>query len=134
MSGKLYEFETLVRESHLDTFGHMNNAEYLVLFEQARWEVVTQGGYGLEKIKQTKQGPVVLEVNVKFSRELKLRETIRITTQVLEMSKISRLEQKIYNSSGEVAATALFVMGFFDTQTRKLIAPTPEWLKAVGWS
>ncbi|MEO8182105.1 MAG: hypothetical protein ABI895_24990 [Deltaproteobacteria bacterium] len=33
---------------------------------------------------------------------------------------------------GEVACDAEFVVGLFDTERRKLIEPTPEWLSSLG--
>lgn len=122
-----------VKESHLDTFGHVNNAAYLELFEEARWELITGGGYGLKEVLEKRQGPVVLEVNLKFKKELKLRETIRVSTEVAPFSgKISHISQKMIKEDGEIAAEALFTFGFFDLNARKLIPPTEAWLKATG--
>src|SRR4051812_17059272 len=110
MSDKVFEYETVIREGHLDTLGHVNNAVYLDLFEEARWDLITQGGYGLEEVKKRQKGPVILEVNVKFRKELHLREKILIRTRVLEMgSKIGRLEQILLNEAGEHSAIAVFV-------------------------
>jgi len=75
-----------IKEHHLDTFGHVNNATYLQLFEQARWDIITEHGYSLEEIHKMKQGPVVLEVNVKFLKELRNRENITIVSQGREFS------------------------------------------------
>jgi hypothetical protein len=36
------------------------------------------------------------------------------------------------NSDGKIASEALFTVGFFDMQERKLITPPLEWLAAVG--
>src|SRR5579864_8644527 len=36
-----------IGESQLDSFGHLNNARYLELFEQARWDVITERGSAL---------------------------------------------------------------------------------------
>lgn len=58
-------YEVVIRESHLDTFGHVNNATYLTLFEEARWDIVRSRGFGLDDIKRTGLGPTLLEVNVK---------------------------------------------------------------------
>ena len=128
-------YSLVIKEFHLDTFGHMNNARYLDLFEEARWELITQRGFGLEQVQKSKTGPVILEVNLKFLKELKLRETIQITTKVLSYEgKISRLQQQMIKSDGSVAAEAVFVVGFFDLKARKLILPSPEWLKAIDWS
>ena len=30
-----FEFEVLIREHHLDSYGHVNNATYLALYEEA---------------------------------------------------------------------------------------------------
>lgn len=127
-------YEILIRESHLDTFGHVNNAAYLSLYEEARWELISSRGYDLQKIQITKQGPVILEVNLKFLKELTLREKIRITTELISYSgKIGQLEQKMIKSDGSVASSAVFIFGLFDLKARKLIEPTKEWKYAVGF-
>ncbi len=132
---KTFRYETLIRESDLDTFGHVNNAVYMKLFEEARWDIITPGGYGLAEVQKRGEGPVVLEVNVKFRKELKLRETIRIETQILEMKgRTWTMEQTLFNSAGETSAIAHFTMGFFDLKARKLIPCSPAWLKAIGES
>lgn len=130
---KTFEHEITIKEAHLDTFGHVNNAKYLEIFEDARWELITQNGYGLKEVMMKKQGPVILEVNLKFRKELKLREKIKVITAGAPFQgKISHIYQKIINSKGEEAAIADFTFGFFDLKERKLIDPTPEWIKAMG--
>jgi thioesterase III len=130
---KKQSYELLVRESHLDTYGHMNNATYLSVLEEARWEFITAGGYGFDRIHKTQEGPIVLDVHLSFKKELKLREKIKIESVVLEYTgKVGRLEQKILNSEGVECAVAIFTIGFFDMKARKLILPTPDWLKAIG--
>ncbi len=42
-------YDVLILESHLDTFGHVNNAAYLTLFEESRWDFITKNGYGLKE-------------------------------------------------------------------------------------
>jgi len=129
----VFEYELIVLEHHLDTFGHMNNAVYLEIYEEARWDLITKNGYGLKDIMAKKIGPVILEVNVKFRKELKLREKIKILTVCTEYkNKIGILEQKILNQKGEVASTATFTIALFDLVYRKIIDPTPEWKKAMG--
>lgn len=129
----IHTYPILIRESHLDTFGHVNNAVYLSLFEEARWDLITSNGFGMKEIHQAKQGPVILEVNLKFIKELKLRDQISITTELVHYkSKIGQLLQKMIKSDGSVASEALFTFALFDTSTRKIIEPTPAWKKAVG--
>ena len=77
---KIHEYEVLIKESNLDTFGHVNNAVYLELFEEARWDLVTKNGYGLKEVLERKVGPIILEINIRFMKEIGLREKIKIET------------------------------------------------------
>ena len=130
-----WSYEILIREFHLDTFGHVNNATYLNLYEEARWELVTQNGYGLGEVQKVGKGPVILETTVKFMAELHLREKIRITVEPLSVEKkIMKLKQRMLREDGTVASEAHFTFGLFDLKTRRLVEPTPEWLRAAGWS
>ncbi len=129
---KSHEYRTLIRERHLDTFGHVNNAQYLVLFEEARWEMITSRGYGIEQVHSRQIGTVVLECKVRFMRELKLREEITIRTRIREIrKKIIFLSHELLNEAGETAAEAEFTLGCFDLRERKLITPDTNWLNAL---
>lgn len=129
----LNNYKVTIKEQHVDSLGHMNNATYLALFEEARWEAITERGYGFKEIQKMKQGPVILEVNLKFQREVLLRETITITLEMLGYKgKIAQMKQQMIKDDGSVASEAVFTFGLFDMKERKLIEPTPEWKRAIG--
>ncbi len=44
-------YPVTIRETHIDSLGHVNNAVYLTLFEEARWEWITAGGYNPSRFK-----------------------------------------------------------------------------------
>lgn len=122
-----------VLETHLDTFGHMNHATYLQLFEQARWEFITERGYGLKKIIETQIGPTILEANIRYKRELLLRERILVESICPEYKgKIGKVFQKMVKENGDEAATLEVTVGLFDMRARRLINATNEWLYALG--
>lgn len=126
-------YEVIVRESHLDTFGHVNNAAYLTLFEEARWDFITKNGYGLKRVQELQQGPIVLELNIKFKKELTLREKIQITLELVDYrGKISHFRQEMIKEDGTVATELELTFGLFDLKARRLIDPTTEWRKAIG--
>ncbi len=50
MAYQEHEYQLLIHEGHLDSFGHVNNATYLNLFEEARWDWITARGYGLKEM------------------------------------------------------------------------------------
>lgn len=133
MAHQIFTWQFTVLETHLDTFGHMNNATYLQLFEQARWDFIHSRGYGLKKIIETQVGPTLLEANIKYKRELRLREVITVESQTLEYGgKIGKVFQKMINQKNELCATAEFTVGLFDMKTRRLVSATPDWLHAIG--
>ncbi len=126
-------YDILITETHLDTFEHMNNATYLKIFEEARWDLLTKNGYGLTEIQKNKQGPIVIEINIKFKKEIKNREAIKIETYCTEyVGKVGKLVQRMINQKGEECCLFEMTFGLFDLKTRKLIEPTPEWRKAIG--
>lgn len=127
-SDTVFSYQLLIREQHLDSYGHVNNATYVSLFEEARWEMSTQRGYGYNKIQESGKGPVILEISLKFLKEITLRETVTIRLEsVVQDRKITRLKQVMYKENGDIGCQLDLVVGFFDLKERKLIMPTPEW-------
>lgn len=128
-----FEYKFQILEHHLDSFGHVNNAVYLELYEEARWDFITKNGYGLDKIHEYKQGPVILDVHCRFKREIINREWITIISHSEAWGgKIGKIHQQMLKEDGTVASEASFTIGFMDLVQRKLIAPTEKWLRAVG--
>lgn len=135
MANVTFFYELKILEKHLDTFGHVNNAVYLQLFEEARWEAITSRGYGMAEVIASHQGPIILEIHLKMRKELRLREEITIETECTEYRKrIGKMVQRIRNTKSDVAAELEIVFGLFDTIARQLILPSPEWLHAIGMS
>ncbi|PAM96270.1 thioesterase [Flavobacterium sp. IR1] len=132
MENKIFKYELTIKEFHLDTFGHVNNATYLQIYEEARWEFISENGYGLDTIKNTGLGPVILEIKLRFIKELKLRKKIIIHSQTGEYSgKIGTIKQWITDSDNNVYSDVEMKIGLFDTNQRKLVAPTEQWLNAI---
>jgi thioesterase III len=133
MGNRVFEQSIVIREQHLDTFGHVNNARYLEIFEQARWDLISDNGFGLDYIKSSGTGPVILEINLRFVREVKNRQRMRIRSFVDSYEgKIGRMTQLLVDDSEDICCEGKFVFALWDTLTRKMIAPTPEWRLAVG--
>jgi len=129
----IFEYALTIREGHLDTFGHVNNAAYAQIFEEARWELITRNGYGLDKVRETRLGPVILAMDLKFKREVKNREKVLVRTRCTGYpDKIGWLEQILFNEKGESACTSRFTFGLFDLEARTLVRPSPEWRRALG--
>lgn len=132
MNSHIYYYPLVIKESYIDLFGHMNNATYLKLFEEARWDFITKNGYGLEKMRKEGLGPTILEINIRYFKEILLRDEIVIETQLISYeNKIGKIQQKMLKNT-DVCCVALFTIGLFSLKERKLILPPADWLRAIG--
>ena len=130
----LFTYEMTILEHHLDTFCHVNNATYFQIYEEARWDFATKNGFGLERVRTEKVGPVIVEAHVYFRRELKSRDKIVIKSESTGMKNtfLMGMKQWIEKSDGEVASRLEIVVGLFYMEKRALIRPTEAWLNAMG--
>ena len=127
-----FKFEYQIQEKDLDIFGHVNNANYFIIFEMARWDFITKNGFGLERVMKEQRGPVLLESKVRFRKELKNRDQIIIHSQAEEYDgRFLTLHQQMKRDQ-RLCCDAHFKIAFFDTAARKMLTPAPEWLKACG--
>lgn len=132
MQGRIDKYLLTINDKDIDAFGHVNNAAYLRMFEEARWDIVTKNGYGLEKILATQIGLVILELKINFIKELYAKDTIIIETQVVSFdAKIGRINQVMLRDA-KPCCKAEIVFGIFSLTDRKLILPTAEWLAVFG--
>ena len=132
MLGKMYYYPIRIKEVDLDVYAHVNNAKYLEFFEEARWDYINQNGYGYPKILETGFGPVVLEVTMRYLKELRLGDSVTIETHLISYEgKIGKLSQNMVREK-DVCCTSEFTIALFDLKSRKLVAPTPEWWKGLG--
>jgi thioesterase-3 len=133
MMSSIHAYPLTIIERHLDTLGHVNNATYLEIFEEARWDFVAKQGFGIAEIQEKKIGPVILEVHVRFIKELLLRTEIQVKTRFSQIDqKISTIHQWIENENEVRFCEAEFKMGLFNLSTRKLILPTSQWLAILS--
>lgn len=133
-SGKSFEYKFVVTEDLLDGYHHVNNARYLDLYERARWAILDESGLGREAVKELKIGPVIIEVNVRFSRELLPGEEIKIITSSRRKNElVFFFDQVMINSKGETASKAVFTTALFDLGKRKMVKPDDVWLRAMGF-
>ena len=127
----MHQAEFKIYETYLDSYGHVNNAKYLELYEQARWDWMASRGLERSLIERTGIGPVIVNINISYKREVLARQIITIQTEVASyQKKIFTIQQKMLLPDGELASEATITGGLWSMKNRKLVEPTPEWLKA----
>lgn len=129
----MYVYKKMIIEADLDFMGHVNNARYMSLLEEARWELAIQNGFGLEDIKTHGIGFVVLRADLQFKKELKNRENIQIETSFSpQPAKVMTMQQIIRKEDGSVACVGDITYGVMDIRTRKLVPPPEDWLHLMS--
>ena len=122
-----------IEPRHCDLYGHMNNAAYAELLEEGRWDFISRRGYGRERVTELGQGPVVLQLNISFRRELNPGEQVVVESRLVQVrSRVATVAQRILAEDGQVACDAEAILGLFDLKTRKLVGPNEHWKKALS--
>jgi acyl-CoA thioester hydrolase len=133
MPNEKHFYRIKILEEYLDTFEHVNHASYLVLFEQARWDWITEKGYGLKEVRETQIGPVILSLEIQYRKELSARQEIVIESEVTSHQKLfTQIHQEMKSPDGTTHSIVDLKFGCFDLKRRKLIVPTPAWSAALG--
>lgn len=128
-----FQYEKMIVETDLDMFGHVNHARYLSILEEARWAIVREVGFGMERVMKDRLGPVILGVNIQYKSELRNQDHICIITESIgEIGKVMQLSQRIVKKDGDVASEAIITYGLMDLNQRKLIYPSEEWIEKMA--
>ncbi|MEZ4816166.1 MAG: acyl-CoA thioesterase [Bdellovibrionota bacterium] len=121
-----------IESKHIDGYGHVNNAVYLQLFEEARWDWIQKGGGNRELVAELGVGPIVVDIEIRFSRELKENEEITIRSgNEGAMGKVYWLRQTIFKANGDIACKAKYRMAFLDIKKRVITEPHPRWVEVL---
>ncbi|MDB6097198.1 MAG: tesC [Francisellaceae bacterium] len=131
MNNPIFFYPLTIKETYLDSFGHMNNAVYLTLFEEARWEIMNSKSYGLSYIKETGLGPIILSFTVNFLKEIKARDEIIIEIQLISHTDKIAILKQLMKREDEICCQAEFTCGLFDLKQRKLIPINSNFLNVL---
>jgi acyl-CoA thioester hydrolase len=122
-----------VRSYELDPQGHVNGAVYVQYADHALWECFRAAGLDPNRLLQTGVGPVNLETNIRFLRELRGGDGV-IVSCIFEWGegKTFRIVREFVNHAGEPVATVTTVTGLLDLTQRKLVANPAERCQALA--
>jgi acyl-CoA thioester hydrolase len=111
----------------IDYNGHLNMAYYNVLFDRAVDEVYELLGIGLNYLKQHNHSTFTAEVHIRYVRELRERDPVRVTFQLLDYDskRIHYFEQLFHAAEGWVSATSENMTLHVDMASKK-VAPFPS--------
>lgn len=101
-----YTMRCQVRWSDMDAFGHVNNARFLTLFEEARTALILDGGEALSGLLD---GCVITRHEIDYRRPVTYaRDPIRIECWVTDVRHASfGVGYELYDHAGDTAARGL---------------------------
>ncbi|GDX79114.1 hypothetical protein LBMAG42_09250 [Deltaproteobacteria bacterium] len=128
-----YRYPTTISPTQIDVLGHLNNAAYLAIFEAARWDVLRETGVAWDTLVSLGVSPVILEINLKFRREVRDGESLIVESTFSRTGPrrfIAR--QKMVDQAGKLRASAELVGTFFDVVNRRIVDAPAALLQALG--
>ncbi|GAB4585814.1 acyl-CoA thioesterase [Nocardia sp. IFM 10818] len=129
----VFSVPVTVRGYELDINGHLNQAVYLQYAEHARWELLRSSGAPGEKLVASGVGPVVLETNIKYFRELHLGDEVTVSCEFeWTGGKVFKMRQEIRKLDGTVSAQVDVVTGLMDLKARKLVPNPAEVFRSLS--
>src|ERR1700744_5602276 len=97
-----------VEPAWIDYNGHLNMAYYNVLFDRAVDEVYELLGLGLDYLKTRRHSTFTAEVHVRYLRELKEGDPVRVSFQLLDYDekRLHYFEELHHAEQGWLSATS----------------------------
>ena len=96
-----------------DIYGHLNNANYLHLYEEARSDALEEMDMSIGKLSEEGVHIYLSEINLAFKIGLPVGEKVVIDTRMIKATRATSIwKQEIFNSAEELCNTAI-VRGVF---------------------
>ena len=91
-----FRTELEVRGYELDSFGHVNHANYLHYLETARWKMLADIDVSLETFRSLDRWTVIAALEIQYRKPILFGERIEILSRLVEFRRSSmRIEQTI---------------------------------------
>ena len=121
MPSALQTLQTPVIKEWIDYNGHLNDANYLVIFTKASDALQNHLGLTLEHIQNTGETLFTVETHLTYVQEIGLGETVTITTQMLETdNKRMRIFHRMFNNQNELLATVEMLFLCYNLLAKKV--------------
>ncbi len=124
-------FQTTVQSTHLDMFGHVNNARFLEYFEWARWDWARRADVDLMGYIARGLSPAAVWMGITYERELRMGDEILVATRVGAIGhKSFTLHQELRGADGLRSACLEAKLVFVSGETRRAV-PLPVEFREV---
>ena len=124
----IHQTDFCIRTFHTDAFGHVNNAKYLELLEEARWRFSEE--IELTPLLRRQQlGFIIIDARIRFRNPVSEGDTITVNTSLNTLGSASgEVHQTVVISESETASavgakalTSVFHFILLDRATAKSV-------------
>jgi thioesterase-3 len=114
-----HETSFSIRTFHTDSFGHVNNAKYLELLEEARWQYAEDNGL-LKLLERDNLGFIIIDMRLRFREEVTEGDRVTVGTQLLTLGSGSGEVEQLVRKEGQsrIALKSLFHFILVDREAR----------------
>ena len=114
--------EIKIRGYHADMYGHVNNARYLELLEEARWNHFEKS-VDYEEFTRNGWAFIIVNINISYRKPAVPGDIIQIKTEYkTHGSRSMTLHQTVFiNGTETVAAEADITFVVLDAKTQKVV-------------
>jgi acyl-CoA thioester hydrolase len=125
-----HTYNIKIDEKWIDASRHVNNANYMTILENARWDIFKNTEFSKDKMHALGFAPVLIDCYIRYRKELVSGEKIKINTQVISVEKNGTIyiKQTIFNEEGRKACSAKVRHGLIDLEKRALMPMKSQWL------
>jgi len=119
-----------VRWSDIDANVHLIHTAYSGFMADMRMWSMDKVGINMQAIGAAKIGPVLLNENIHFIKEVRPMETVWVDIELSGMTedfKLLQFHHGLYKSDGSIAAFSKILFGFIDMKTRKMTSIPDAW-------
>ena len=107
------KYERRIFGFECDIYGHLNNANYLKLYEEARADALEQMDLPIRKLRKMGIAIYLTKMDLDFKKGIELEEKILVKSEIIAINRLkSSWRQEIYNNENQLC-NVLIVQAVF---------------------
>ena len=121
------ECSVRVRTYECDSYGHVNNANYLNYLEFARHELLKDAGFDYQKAVDAGYGVFIARIEIDYKRPALTDDHLTIRTWPLKKGAVKGILAQEIHRGADLLAEAKVTWAFVNTKTGMPVRIPAEW-------
>jgi len=116
-----------VRTYECDSYGHVNNANYLNYLEFARYEYLKDIGFDYVKAVDNGYGVFIARIEIDYKKPATTDDVLTIKTRPVKKGSVSGVMAQTISRGGDIIIEAKVTWAFVNTKSGMPVKIPPEW-------